>query len=185
MKEVWKNIDGYDGYYQVSNTGKIRSWKNNRWGKSKTPTIMTLTKNNDGYNTCNLSNNSIQTQFRVARLVGTYFVQNSENKPCINHINGIKTCDFSWNLEWVTYKENAIHAWNNNLQVVSKLQKEIASEIMRGSKHHNSKLNENDVSEIITMLSETDKTHNQIAKQFSVSRSTISKISNGKIWRHV
>jgi len=101
--ETFKDIDGYEQLYQISNTGKIKSKRSGKVLKN----IMTK----DGYYRICLCNGG-QKMFLVHRLIAIHFIDNPENKPCINHINGIKSDNSIGNLEWVTHSENLIHAYN-------------------------------------------------------------------------
>lgn len=100
-QEIWKDINGYKGLYQVSNSGKIKSLKKilNPW----------LDK---GYLRVGLSKKSKHKYFSVHRLVALHFVSNPKNKPEVNHLDGNKLNNNDWNLEWSTQKENNEHARN-------------------------------------------------------------------------
>lgn len=106
MKEVWKDIKGYEGKYQVSNTGKVKSFCRDQ----KNGIILHSTPSNCGYYKVELYLNKKSKMLYVHRLVGDAFVQNPENKPQINHIDGNKANNKATNLEWVTAKENQQHA---------------------------------------------------------------------------
>lgn len=105
--EEWKNIEGYEGVYQVSNFGEIKNIKTNR--------ILKAGINSDGYYCVVLRKNNNQKSFKVHRLVAQAFICNPENKKQVNHKNGVKTDNRAINLEWNTCKENINHAWKNNL----------------------------------------------------------------------
>ena len=105
--EKWKDINGYEGIYQVSNMGRVRSICKRH---SSMPRIMKQRKAGAGYAYVGLSLNGVQRKLAVHRLVAKAFVSNTENKPEVNHINGNKTDNCANNLEWVTSKENKIHA---------------------------------------------------------------------------
>lgn len=96
MIEIWKPIKGYQNYY-VSNTGKVKSFTGN---------IIKGSVDNFGYTGVALKTNNKWKRIKVARLVAEAFIPNPENKPCVDHINTIKTDDRAENLRWVTYKEN-------------------------------------------------------------------------------
>lgn len=94
--EIWKDIEGYEGLYQISNLGNVKSLKN---GLLKGGKIF-------GYRYIGLCYNGKYKSFRVARLVAKAFIPNTENKPCVDHINAIRDDDRVENLRWVTHKEN-------------------------------------------------------------------------------
>lgn len=109
MEELWKEIEGYNGDYLISNFGKVKSLKN------KNPKILKIGIDKDGYYKITLCKNNIRKTFFPHRLVGKAFIPNPENKPEINHINGLKNDNNVANLEWVTPKQNIQHAWQTGL----------------------------------------------------------------------
>lgn len=106
MKEEWRRVLGYEDFYQVSNKGRVR----NQRGK-----VLKHIINSRGYCSVSLSGKKPRRGHMVHRLVGYAFISNPENKPFINHKNGIKTDNRLENLEWVTASENVKHAFANNL----------------------------------------------------------------------
>ena len=102
-EEIWKNVVGYEGLYQVSNLGGVKSLDYKHTGKEK---IMKPFKNKKCYLYVYLYKNDERKIFRVHRLVAAAFIPNPENKPCIDHINTIRDDNRVDNLSWVTYKEN-------------------------------------------------------------------------------
>ena len=111
MREIWKPIEGYEGFYEVSNTGKVRSLDrvivtethlNGKLIKGK------ILKNNvtRNYNRVNLCVGNVRQKHRVARLVAIAFLPNPDNKPQVNHIDENTLNDSVENLEWCTSKEN-------------------------------------------------------------------------------
>ena len=109
--EVWKDVVGFEGYYQVSNLGRVRGldriieYEDGRIYYMKGG-MMKTTINNKGYESLRLSKNHTRYNKTVHRLVIEAFIPNFDNKPCIDHINGIRTDNRIQNLRWVTYKEN-------------------------------------------------------------------------------
>ncbi len=114
-EENWKAIAGFEGEYEVSDMGRVRGldrmigarWTGNlrRWkGRILSPTIYST-----GYPMVNLRNN--RKALSVHRLVAKAFIPNPENKPQVNHLNGIKTDSRAVNLEWCTASENEKHSY--------------------------------------------------------------------------
>ena len=107
MEEIWKDIPGYEGLYQVSNMGRIRSPRNG---------FKTLSPNDaKGYLRISLYKCGKICRKSVHRLVAVAFVENPFNKPVINHKDGNKHNNSAENLEWVTNKENVMHARETGL----------------------------------------------------------------------
>lgn len=110
-KEIWKDIQYYEGFYQVSNTGKVRSCdrtivdsigrKHFYNGQVLTPMVVA-----GGYLEVNLSRGDERKPFHIHRLVAQAFLPNPKNLPCINHIDENKQNNAAQNLEWCSYKYN-------------------------------------------------------------------------------
>lgn len=110
--EVWKNIEGYDGKYQVSSLGRVRSYANFGAfeGEGKcTPIIKSHSIGKAGYHRVGLDIDGVTRLVSVHRLVAEAFIPNPNNKPQVNHIDGDKANNKKENLEWATAKENARH----------------------------------------------------------------------------
>lgn len=178
IMEIWKNIENYEGY-QVSNFGNIKSLskkvkcKNGfRTTKEK---ILKLKKSKHGYLSVQLKNKG--KFFSIHRLVAFAFIDNPENKPQVNHINGIKHDNRIDNLEWCNQSENQIHAYANKLQIPSLHNRP------NGENQGLSKLKNEDV---IFILENYKKGMGiKFSKLFNVSQTTILNIVNKKIWTHV
>lgn len=116
MIEEWKPVIGYEGLYEVSNTGNVRSIYRegvyeSRWGKVKMKfpgKMLTINKTKKGYCYVGLSKDSVQTKHLVHRIVMFAFV--GVNDRQVNHIDGVKTNNNITNLEYCTQSENLIHA---------------------------------------------------------------------------
>lgn len=106
---IWKAIPEYEGYYEASTNGEIRSldrYVNNRnsFVKGK---MMHLNLGSSGYLYIGLSKNGITKVYKVHRLIAKTFIKNPDNKPCIDHINTKRTDNRVCNLRWATLKENS------------------------------------------------------------------------------
>jgi len=120
MKEIWKDIKGFESEYKISNMGRIISKERKVSGKNNSiRTIfekeITPTFNGKGYLVVALYKDGKRYFKKMHRLVAEAFIPNPDNKPEVNHINGDKTKNIWTNLEWVTTKENCIHRQNNGL----------------------------------------------------------------------
>ena len=111
IKEIWKDIEGYEGLYQVSNMGRIKSLSRKQSLKER---ILKPGNGTGGYQIVKLCNGNIKTK-RVHRLVGKEFIPNPENKPQINHKWGNKLDNRACALEWCTQIENINHAFKTGL----------------------------------------------------------------------
>lgn len=114
-QEIWKDIKGYEGKYQVSNFGNVRSLMYHNAKEIKRISLLKPATDGSGYFRCALSKNNILTTFKVHRLVAQAFIPNPNNYPQINHIDGNKKNNRVENLEWCTNSMNQIHAYSNNL----------------------------------------------------------------------
>jgi hypothetical protein len=102
IDEKWKDVSGYEGLYQISSLGRIKSFNLNK------ETILN-TGNCLSYQNIVLCKDKVRTTKRIHRLVAEAFILNTENKPQVNHINGFKSDNNVLNLEWVTASENNLH----------------------------------------------------------------------------
>lgn len=106
MEEIWKDIKGYEGLYQVSNLGNIKSFefRNNRGIFKREKILYKSTRS--GYYTVNLCKNTIRKSKQVHRLVAEAFIPNPLNKKIVNHIDFDRKNNKVENLEWCSQKEN-------------------------------------------------------------------------------
>ena len=156
--EVWKNIKGFENY-EVSNQGRIRR-KYLKGYKYRKPVYQ------HGYCSVTFSfDKRYFKKFQIHRLVAEAFIENKNNKKCVNHINGKKDDNRVENLEWCTYSENEKHSYN----VLGKKTNGILSR----------KIPLKDI-EKIKNLYKSGTTQTQIAKNYKVSKGAISQLINNK-----
>jgi hypothetical protein len=118
MKEVWKDVVGFEGIYIVSNFGHVKSLhKRKVKNKSK---ILSKSSKNKGYVIHSLCSNGETKYMTLHRIVAIAFIPNPENKPQINHIDGDKLNNRADNLEWCTSAENNKHAYKTGLSKVNR-----------------------------------------------------------------
>lgn len=110
MKEIWKPIEEYERLYEVSNLGNVKSLPRN--GTIKKAKLLRVNVKKSGYVNVVLTKNNKKKTFRLHRLVAKAFIPNPQNKPQVNHKNGIKTDNTASNLEWATSSENVRHKYN-------------------------------------------------------------------------
>lgn len=108
--EEWRDVVGYEGLYQVSSEGRVKSLK--RKGRRK-ERILKHQIDRNGYLRLNLCAGGKSRLFFVHRLVCQAFHENPDNNPCVNHIDENKTNNAASNLEWCTYEENNNHGTRN------------------------------------------------------------------------
>lgn len=175
MKEIFKDIKDYEGLYQISNLGRVKALakfcKTKGDGIRYSPEKIMKTGNDiHGYQLIGMSKNTKRLTFKVHRLVAQAFIPNSENKPFINHKNGIKNDNNFKNLEWCTDQENMDHAVRTGL-------------IKKGEDNPNSKLNEKDILRIRNEFK--DFSISDVARKFNVDWNTIKRVITGDGWKHL
>ncbi len=166
--EVWQNIAGFEGLYQISNFGRVKSLS--RKGRPK-EIFLKQTKDKHGYLMVCLCKNSIPYTKRIHSLVANHLVPNPNDSPVVNHLNGIKTDNKVENLEWVTAAQNQQHSFRMGLQKMGK-----------GSENPNAILTLEQVKEIRRLYVPTKYSQRRLAKEFNVSRSCIDDIVTNRNW---
>ena len=119
-KEIWKDIEGYEGLYQVSNWGNVKSlnYRKRGYAKNLTPKI-----NNRGYEWVELRKNGKKKQVVIHRLVGETFLENPNGYPIINHKDENKTNNTVENLEWCTLSYNTKYSMERHPERIIGLRK--------------------------------------------------------------
>lgn len=163
--ELWRTVLFYDGLYEVSNLGRVRSLGGRRGTSGK------ILKQGyiKGYACVSLSKNGVRTTYLVHRLVAESFLYNGDNLPEVNHKDGDKLNNSFTNLEWIDRDGNMKHAKDTSL-VNNK-----------GEKHGMSIL----IEEEVRYIRSSDETNTVLALQYAVSPQTISDIRLGKSWKHL
>lgn len=173
IMEQWKDIKGFEGCYQVSNHGRIKSLHRKvKWGKFKRTIperiMARRISKSIGYDFVKLARHEGGKNYTVHRLVAYAFIPNPENKPQINHIDCDRANNHIDNLEWVTPSENILHAIK-------------MGNVLVGEKRHTSKLTSKQVLEIRS----SNNISKILAKKFGVTRSNIDVIRRGETWKHL
>ena len=181
MQEVWRPINGFDGWYEVSNLGKIKTCAHCVMRKNGKPLavqerIIKGSKDTKGYLQVELRKDGKRNIKFVHRLVAEAFIENPQGKAQVNHKDGNKLNNCADNLEWVTVRENINHAWETGLQIARK-----------GESHSNHKLTDNDVRFIKENYKPRDKNFGMsaLARRFNVTIAPIYQIVHGKGWKHI
>jgi hypothetical protein len=166
MEEIWKPVENFPNY-SISSIGRLRTEPN---GKIRKASI-----SKKGYPRYGLYNGSKKQPIYIAahRLVASAFIPNTQNKPTVNHIDGVKTNNCVLNLEWNTVAENVKHSYATGLNVFP-----------RGSKHFASKIDEESVV-MIRRLYGGKIPQWRIGKIFGINQQNVSLICSGKAWAHV
>lgn len=181
QEEIWKDIEGFEGYYQISNMGRVKAlgrtvithFKDGRGDVAmyRKERISKPSQNIEGYLTVQLSKNNIRERFRVHRLVALAFVPNPnpEKYDMVNHIDGITDNNRASNLEWLDNRGNQIHAIK------------IGTNKYVGTNSHWSKLTE----EQVRFIRDNYKPRGEyncctMAKMFDVTPNVIHNVIKGK-----
>jgi hypothetical protein len=170
MKEIWKDIKGYEGIYKISNLSRVKRIYKNVKGDSKDEHILSQKLGKRGYYYVNLSKRQRYKSKTIHRLVAIAFIPNPKNKPTINHKDGNKLNNNIKNLEWATYKENSNHAWKNNLYNPKPL---------KGEDNPRSKFTNTQVIAIRNQYKNSNISYTELSIKYGVDASTIRKMILG------
>lgn len=172
FKESWKPVVEYDGWYSVSNKGRIRR---DRPGRSTySGRILKCSEDFFGYPVVNLHKNGISKIKKVHVLIMEAFVGKRPNNLDINHIDGVKSNNLINNLEYISRSENCIHAFKMQLNPGNK-----------GEKNGRALLTDLDIIEIRKKYIKRKHTLEKLSKEFGVCISSIGRIVNNKHWKHI
>ena len=181
-EEIWKSVEDWEGLYEISNHGRIRSLdrivnKSNGGRYFHRGRVLVAHPNSKGYP--NVVLNHAETgrshNARIHRMVAKAFIPNPDNKPHVNHIDANKSNARASNLEWVTPAENCQHSWRLGRGHTN---------IMPGSSNALAKLNE----ELVYNCRQrylTGTTVKEMSVEFGVSWTTMKEAVSGVGWKHV
>lgn len=181
VREIWKDVVGYEGYYAVSNFGRVKSfsrmvWTGRKHNKRK-ERILRQKINKYGYLLVAPQVGKIRKYSFVHTLVAKAFIKNPENKNQVNHKWGNKKDNRPSELEWMTAKENSNHAISIGIDSVV------------GESNGRAKLTEDQVREIrlryVCGSANRSRSREILSKEFGVSKSIISRVAWGDSWKHV
>jgi hypothetical protein len=175
MEKIWRDISGYEGSYQVSSLGQIKSLKRKKWnGFDYQEVIEKLLsqKSHKGYKYVNLCINSHQKMIGVHRLVAIAFVPNPENKRYVNHIDNNPSNNLLENLEWVTQKENIQHSVKQG-------------RFNQGILSPRTKFTEEQILDIRKKIFNKEISQGKLAKELGVTQNCINEIINRQTWKHI
>lgn len=167
LVEVFKDIEGYEGQYQIGNQGSVKSLARHPLGR-RAPLpekLLSLKISKSGYPTLGLCKDNKKTFFTVHRLAAQHFIDNTENKPTVNHKDGIKTNNCVSNLEWSTHQEQMRHAVGNNLLEV------------RGAPKYSPEMKQ----QLKDEHSLTGISISALARKYKISERTVGRVVSGEI----
>ncbi|HHB2481296.1 TPA: NUMOD4 domain-containing protein [Bacillus cereus] len=178
MNEIWKPVLGFEGLYEISNTGSVKSLERIRSNGTRFKEfIKKQSTEKMGYNTVTMTDKDGKKRtLKVHRLVAEAFIPMVDGKDIVNHKNGNKTDNVVENLEWCTQLENINHARKTGL--TPKI-------INVGNRHAKTKLTEDIVREIRKLYPSGQSDVKQLAEKYGVSNRTILKVIKGESWKDV
>lgn len=170
MEELWKSVDNYEGAYEVSSLGRIRSLDRVAVdGSNIKGRLLKFSYDGSGYNKVNLFKFGENQYLKVHRLVAIAFVPNPEGLPQVNHDDGNKENNFYKNLIWCTNQINTIHAYENKLTT------------NQGETHYKAKLDK----EKVLFIRASTLSVTELSNKLDVSKSSIRDVINRRYWKSV
>jgi len=176
MTEKWVEISGYDGFYQVSSLGRVRSMGGWCGSAKKKERFLKLHLTKDGYVRVRLIHNGKDKTVRVHRLVAEAFIPNPDGKDTVNHKDGNKENNRVDNLEWAWRTEQMLHAYKLGLKTAR-----------IGSTNTNAKLTAEQVRDIRKTYVRQSKEFGTVAlsKKYGVTNRVIGLIVNRKAYNDI
>lgn len=168
--EAWADVLGYEGVYQVSTLGRVRRVGGS--ARARATRVLKDCDNGNGYRYIKLCSNGVPRNHYVHILMAQAFLPNPENKPQVNHIDGVKSANRIDNLEWATLSENMLHAADMGLTKV------------KGEENSMSRYTCVEILEIRRLFAEG---HNQraIGRRFGMSFANVNRVIHRRLWQHV
>ncbi len=166
MNEIWKDIAGYEGLYQVSNLGRVKSLKKE--------IIMKVNPDKNGYLTLCLSVNRKESNKRIHRLVAEAFIPNPKNLPYVCHKDDNPENNSVDNLWWGTHTDNVRDMWKKDRAVIK-----------RGSENSRSLITEDIARKVKLLRLQTGEGKVKISRKLGIPESVVAHIIRGNSWKHV
>jgi DNA-binding transcriptional regulator YiaG len=173
--ERWKDISEYEGMYQVSNLGNVKSLRRKKWNGFDYQEIVEkilAQKIHKQYKYINLCKSGEQKMIGVHRLVALSFIPNPEGKRYVNHKDNNPSNNHMDNLEWATQAENINHAVRQG-------------RFNQGTLSPRTKFTEEQVKEIRRKILAKEISQTKLAKELGVTQNCISEIVNRLTWKHI
>ncbi len=178
--EIWKDIAGYEGIYQISTLGNIKSLQ--RYIKSNNRTRLLKEKILNGSNSHDYlrvelrDKNGNKRGYAIHRLVAVAFLKNSNRLPIINHKDSNPLNNHVNNLEWCNNKHNVEHYWKSE---------HVNTEYCSGENNYYSKLTNKDIIEIRKLSKKKNIYLKGLAKKYNITYGHLYKIIHDKVWKHL
>jgi hypothetical protein len=165
----WRPIEGFDGRYEISSCGEVRSWVNNRWGRARKSRLLRSATKQSGHRFVNISNaDGKRTNLTLHALVAKTFIGPRPDGLEVCHGDGTPTNNCVENLRYDTHE-------NNSADMVAH------DRSPRGQRNGQAVLTSEQVVAIVAAV-RSGRTHQRVAADYSVSRMTVSNIINGRAW---